>query len=192
MDQFTVDNMVLKLVEGDITALHVDAIVNAANTGLQLGAGVAGAIRRRGGPLIQKECNELIEKYGSIKTGDAVITNGGKLAAKYVIHTAGPIYSQYNPAVADQKLKNSVLNSLKYLEDNKRKINSIAFPAISAGIYGFPQDKCAKIMISTILDFMEENKEKKEDKTEITICLFGQNMFSLFKNKLKIQLEGKI
>ena len=98
----------IELAKGDLTGLRVDAIVNAANTQLVLGSGVAGAIRQRGGPAIQMECNEL----APINTGEAVITNGGKLLAKYVIHAAGPIYHEYAPPKAEELLEDAVLNSL--------------------------------------------------------------------------------
>ena len=175
-------NFIFKLVEGDITELHVDAIINAANTDLILGAGVAGAIRRRGGPSIQEECNLL----SPIKTGEAVITGGGNLYAKKVIHTAGPIYPNYSPNEAEKLLKNSVLNSLKFLES--KSINSIGFPAISAGIYGFPPRKVAKVMISSILDFIKEKSNfnvSASEKIEILICLYGKETYSLFEEIFK-------
>ena len=175
---FEKGNFLFKLVEGDITELHVDAIINAANTNLILGAGVAGAIRKNGGPSIQKECNLL----APIKTGEAVITGGGNLHAKYVIHTAGPIYPNYSPEEAEMLLKNSVLNSLKFLEI--KSLQSLCFPAISAGIYGFPPIKCAEIMISSVLDFIKEKNDTVSpvsEKVEIAICLYGKEMYSLFE-----------
>jgi len=176
-NRFELENYVFELVEGDISVQNVDAIVNAANTSLILGAGVAGAIRRRGGPSIQKECNEL----APIRTGDSVLTNGGKLNAKFVIHTAGPIYNQYSPEKAQKLLKNSVINSLKFLK--RSDINSITFPAISAGIYGFPNRSCAEIMISTILNYIRENKS--DVSIIIRICLYGSSMFNLFLDVFK-------
>ena len=182
MNSFELGNFIFKLVEGDITELHVDAIINAANTNLILGSGVAGAIRRRGGPSIQEECNLL----APIKTGEAVITGGGDLYAKFVIHTAGPIYSNYSPGEADKLLKNSVLNSLRFLELNSLK--SIGFPAISAGIYGFPPVQCAEIMISSVLDFIKAKNNTLfpvSEKIEIVICLYGNEMHSLFEEIFK-------
>lgn len=186
MNSFELGNFIFKLVEGDITELHVDAIINAANTNLILGSGVAGAIRRSGGPSIQEECNLL----APIKTGEAVITGGGDLYAKFVIHTAGPIYSNYSPGEADKLLKNSVLNSLRFLELNSLK--SIGFPAISAGVYGFPPRKCAQIMISSVLDFIKAKNNSvfpAYEKIEIVICLYGNEMHSLFEEIFK-QLAG--
>lgn len=175
-----IENFSFEIFEGDLTNQKVDAIVNAANTELILGGGVAGAIRRRGGPSIQEECKKL----APINTGDAVITSAGQLFSKYVVHTAGPIYNDYPPEKSEELLKKSVLSSLKFLE--REDINSISFPAISAGIYGFPPDKCAEIMISTILEFIKQkidDKFKPNIKIKISICLFGLDMYELFKNK---------
>ncbi|MGB7582037.1 MAG: macro domain-containing protein, partial [Sedimentisphaerales bacterium] len=118
-------NTVLELIDGDITEMDTDAIVNAADAQLILGGGVAGAIRRKGGPTIQQECN----KIGGTFVGGAVITTGGKLRAKYVIHAVGP---RMREGDEDNKLKNATLNSLKLAD--KHNLRSIAFPAISAGI----------------------------------------------------------
>lgn len=179
-------NFIFKLVEGDITELHADAIVNAANTNLILGAGVAGAIRRRGGSSIQEECNLL----APIKTGEAVITGGGDLYAKFVIHTAGPIYPNYSPEEAEILLKNSVINSLKFLE--LKPLHSIGFPAISAGIYGFPSKKCAEIMISSVIYYIKEKNNTASPtskKVDILICLYGKEMYSLFEEVFTKQTE---
>src|SRR5512139_197799 len=119
----------LELVEGDITELDTDAIVNAANARLVLGGGVAGAIRRKGGPAIQAECDRI----GGTFVGGAVLTTGGKLKAKYVIHAVGP---QMGEGDEDKKLRNAALNSLKLADEHH--LRSLAFPAISAGIFGFP------------------------------------------------------
>ena len=120
----------LILVKGDITELDVDAVVNAANEHLILGAGVAGAIRRKGGPSIQEECYRI----GGTFVGGAVITTGGNLKARHVIHAVGP---RMGEGEEDEKLGNAVLNSLKVAEENG--LRSIAFPAISTGIFGFPK-----------------------------------------------------
>ena len=135
-----VGRFTIELAKGDITGLRVDAIVNAANTQLILGSGVAGAIRSRGGPSIQKECNKL----APINTGEAVITGGGNLLAPYVIHAAGPIYHNFSPEKANELLEDSVLNSLNFIRE--KDLKSIALPAISAGVYGFPAKKCAECL----------------------------------------------
>ena len=148
--KFNINNVVIELVEGDITELATDAIVNPANEFLQLGAGVAGAIRAKGGPTIQEECN----KIGGTFVGGAVITTGGNLKAKHVIHAVGPRMGEGDE---EQKLHNATLNSLKVTEDNN--LSSIAFPAISTGIFGFPMRKQILLtshMIGIRLDHTED------------------------------------
>src|SRR5688572_28414643 len=127
---------VIKVVQGDITKMEVDAIVNAANSSLMGGGGVDGAIHRAGGPEILEACRKIIAKQGTCKTGDAVITTGGKLPARYVIHTEGPVW---NGGKNDEaaKLANCYRNSLMLAVSNK--VKSIAFPNISTGIYHFPK-----------------------------------------------------
>jgi len=170
-----IGNRVLELVEGDITEMQTDAIVNAANTRLALGGGVAGAIRRKGGPQIQQECN----KIGGTFVGGAVITTGGKLKAKYVIHAVGPRMGEGNE---DQKLKNATLNSLKLADENNLK--SISFPAISAGIFGFPIQKCAEIMLKTTIDYLRGQTGLEK----VVFCLFGQDSYAVFENRLKQEI----
>jgi O-acetyl-ADP-ribose deacetylase len=185
---YELSNFSLNITEGDLTLQNVDAIVNAANTELILGGGVAGAIKRRGGPSIQEECYNL----APIHTGEAVITKGGNLVAKYVIHTAGPIYDEYTSERADELLNKSVLSSLNFLD--KKDINSISFPAISAGIYGFPAEKCAEIMISTIVNYMKQRVQanfKRSNKIKISICLYGSEMFDLFQKNLEKLVSSK-
>jgi O-acetyl-ADP-ribose deacetylase (regulator of RNase III) len=164
-------NAVIELTEGDITEMETDAIVNAANAALQLGAGVAGAIRRKGGPRIQEECNQL----GGTYVGGAVITTGGDLKARYVIHAVGPRMGEGNE---DEKLRNATENSLKVADE--RKLKSIAFPAISTGIFGFPIDRCAQIMLSTTVEYL-----KGETGIErVVFCLFGNESYEIFEKKL--------
>jgi len=141
---------ILRIKKGDITDEEVDAIVNAANSHLQHGGGVAGAIVRKGGRIIQEESN----KIGYVPVGGVAVTSAGSLKAKYVIHAVGPRWGEGNE---DEKLKNAVLNSLKKAQE--LGLESISLPAISSGIFGFPKERCAKIMIKTIIDFFEENKE---------------------------------
>jgi len=167
MDEWKINGRKLKLVEGNIVALKVDAIVNAANKSLILGGGVAGAIRNFGGPTIQEECNAI----GPIEVGEAVITGAGNLNADYVIHAVGPVYGEGDE---DVKLANATLNSLKIAQ--KKKINSIAFPAISTGIFHFPIKRCAEIMIKVTMDFLRENKNPQE----IILCLYGERAYSIF------------
>ena len=167
-----INNTVLELVQGDITDQNTDAIVNAANAALQMGGGVAGAIRRRGGPAIQEECNRL----GGTHVGGAVITTGGNLPAKYVIHAVGPIYGDDHE---DEKLKDATLGSLKLADKNRLK--SIAFPAISTGIFGFPKDRCATIMLSTTIAYLEGPTGLEK----VVFCLYDKKTLEIFENTLK-------
>jgi O-acetyl-ADP-ribose deacetylase (regulator of RNase III) len=171
MRELKVKNSMIKLVQGDITELDTDAIVNAANSQLILGGGVAGAIRRKGGPSIQEECN----KVGGTFVGGAVITTGGNLKARYVIHAVGPRMGEGNE---DDKLKKATLNSLKIIDENNLK--SIAFPAISTGIFGYPIDKCAKIMITTTKEYLQTETQIKE----VIFCLFTTSDFEVFEKEL--------
>jgi O-acetyl-ADP-ribose deacetylase (regulator of RNase III) len=167
-----INNRTLELVEGDITEMQTDAIVNAANAHLTLGGGVAGAIRRKGGPEIQKEC----DKIGGTFVGGAVMTTGGNLKAKHVIHAVGPRMGEGNE---DEKLKNATLNSLKVAD--KTSLKSISFPAISTGIFGFPIQRCAEIMLRTTINYLkgETGLEK------VVFCLFGQDSYQVFERQLK-------
>jgi len=131
----------VSLRQGDLTEARVDAIVNAANNDLQLGGGVAGAIRRKGGPAIQQECDRI----GSIAIGEAAATTGGKLAARYVIHAAS---MRLGGTTREQALRDSTRNSLK--RGTELKIESIAFPAIGTGIAGFPMERCAQVMLEEV------------------------------------------
>ena len=136
--EYLVSSTTLKLWQGDITELEVDAIVNAANAELFLGAGVAGAIRKKGGPSIQEECNRI----GGTYVGGAVLTGAGNLAAKYIIHAVGPRMGEGEEEI---KLRNATMNSLLLAEEYR--VESIAFPAISTGVFGFSVDKLYKCTI---------------------------------------------
>ena len=171
-----IKNRVLELLEGDITEMETDAIVNAANSHLILGGGVAGAIRKKGGPKIQEECH----KIGSTFVGGAVITSGGELKAKYVIHAVGPRMGEGNE---EEKLKNATLNSLKLSDDNALK--SISFPAISTGIFGFPIDKCAEIMLRTVIDYLESQSGLER----VVFCLFGNASYEVFEQQLSREMS---
>jgi O-acetyl-ADP-ribose deacetylase len=166
-----IGNSVLELIDGDITEMDTDAIVNAADAQLILGGGVAGAIRQKGGPAIQQEC----DKIGGTFVGGAVITTGGKLKAKYVIHAVGPRMGEGDE---DAKLKNATLNSLKRAD--KHNLKSIAFPAISAGIFGFPIDRCAEIMLRTTIDYLKAKTGLKK----VVFCLFGRDSYAVFERQL--------
>lgn len=163
----------MRLVEGDITDLDVDAIVNAANQYLQLGSGVAGAIRTRGGPSIQRECDEI----GRCPVGGAAITGGGNLKARHVIHAVGPHGGDVG---ADEKLISCTRASLALA--HKHELKSIAFPAISTGVFGYPIDKCARFMIGTTIDYLKDSPGISLDL--VVFCLWGQSAFDVFEREL--------
>lgn len=171
MKEWSVDNRRLRLVEGNIALLDVDAIVNAANTSLILGGGVAGAINRFGGPSIQEECN----KIGSIRVGEAVITGAGDLKARYVIHAAGPVYGDGNE---EARLADATLSCLNIAKD--KGLKNIAFPAISTGIFRFPIEECSKIMLKVAMAFLRKNEYPEE----IIICLYGREAYNTFSTTL--------
>lgn len=145
----------ITLLQGDITKLKVDAVVNAANSSLMGGGGVDGAIHRAGGPTILDECREIVARQGRCATGEAVITSGGNLPAKLVIHTVGPIW-RGGSSNEEQLLANAYLNSLKLALKNE--VETIAFPNISTGVYGFPKERAAAIAIQTVSGFLASNQ----------------------------------
>ena len=164
----------IELVQGDITESNTDAIVNAANDRLILGAGVAGAIRTQGGPFIQEECNAI----GYCPVGGAVITGGGDLKARHVIHAVGPRQGEGDE---EAKLKNATLNSLKVADQNNLK--SITFPAISTGIFGFPLNACARIMLITVKEYLSGTTKIER----VVFALFDDKSFKAFEDQLKIR-----
>lgn len=166
-------NTDIELLDTDITTLDVDAIVNAANGQLVHGGGVAGVISRKGGPSIQEESNIWIKTRGQVKAGEVAITSAGDLPARYVIHAVGP---RQGEGKEDKKLKSATLNSLKMADS--RFFKSIAFPAISTGVFGYPMHKCAKIMLKTVKNYIEKEKTELE---RIVFCLFGQEAFTIFQ-----------
>ncbi|MDZ7296341.1 MAG: macro domain-containing protein, partial [candidate division KSB1 bacterium] len=131
----TIHNTTIELVQGDITEMDTDAIVNAANERLAHGGGVAGAIVRKGGPVIQEESNAWVRAHGRVPTGGAAITSGGSLKARFVIHAVGPVMGSGNEG---EKIRQATLASLRLAEEHN--LASIAFPAISTGIFGCPMD----------------------------------------------------
>lgn len=159
----------IQLVKGDITKQQVDAIVNAANTSLMGGGGVDGAIHRAGGPAILEDCRKIVARQGGCKTGGAVITTGGKLPAKYVIHTVGPVWNG-GKNNEEQKLANCYINSLQLAVENG--IITIAFPNISTGIYHFPKDKAAAIAMENVNTFLQNNSSIKQ---VVFVCFDDEN-----------------
>jgi O-acetyl-ADP-ribose deacetylase (regulator of RNase III) len=166
------DKTTLELVQGDITDLDVEAIVNAANQHLQLGSGVAGAIRAKGGPSIQEECNRI----GGTPVGTAVMTGAGHLKARQVIHAVGP---QMGEGDEDKKLAAAVRSALALAD--RRGLKSIALPAISTGVFGFPLDRAARIMLTEIQRFLQGGT--KLDR--VVLCLYDEEAFGVFKKELR-------
>jgi O-acetyl-ADP-ribose deacetylase (regulator of RNase III) len=167
-----IDRTRLELIQADITTLDVDAIVNAANSSLLGGGGVDGAIHRAAGPELLKECRTL----GGCPTGEAKITQGYRLKARHVIHAVGPI-SRGHPRDAEL-LASAIRNSLSLADAHRLK--SIAFPAISTGVYGYPMGAAAQVILSTLIDHLRG--ETTLDKA--IVCLYDRRAFQIFENEL--------
>lgn len=165
---------IIRLVAGDITERGVEAIVNAANERLQHGGGVAGVIVRKGGRVIQEESDRI----GFVPVGGAAITTGGRLKAKYVIHAVGP---RMGEGGEDEKLKKAI-NSVLSLADEKG-IKSISVPAISAGIFGFPKDRCARILVSEAEVFLRNRPQTSLEVVEF--CIFDEEALEFFEGEMK-------
>lgn len=144
----------VRLVKGDITDLKADALVNAANTSLSGGGGVDGAIHRAGGPAIMEACDEIRNERGGIATGEAVLTTAGDLPATYIIHTAGPVWHGGKNGEA-RLLAKCYQNSLKLAD--QMKLQSLAFPNISTGVYGFPKKKAAEIAVKAVVNYLKKH-----------------------------------
>jgi O-acetyl-ADP-ribose deacetylase (regulator of RNase III) len=179
--QVMINRSKLELIEGDITLQDTEAIVNAANTGLRGGGGVDGAIHRAGGPAIMEECR----KIGGCPTGEARITTGGRLKARYVIHAVGPVYAggQRGEALL---LASAYRRSLQLASE--RGIKSLAFPSLSTGAYGYPLAEAAPIALRTVMDYLADHPEIEL----VRFVLFGQEAFRAYQQALeKILQEAK-
>lgn len=174
----------IEIDQGDITKLEADAIVNAANTSLLGGGGVDGAIHRAGGSEILDECKKIVASQGGCEVGEAVITNAGKLPAKFVIHTVGPVWNGGSNDEAE-KLKNCYVNSLQLAVQNGCKM--VAFPAISTGVYRFPKEKAAQIAVRGISEFLTANEEIEK---VILVC-FDDESYRILKEELDVQTHSK-
>jgi len=169
----------IELVQGDITKISADAIVNAANTSLLGGGGVDGAIHRAGGPAILEECRKIVARQGGCKTGEAVITAAGKLNAKYVIHTVGPVWNGGRNNEAE-KLASCYNNSLKLAVAHN--CLTIAFPCISTGIYGYPIDQASRIAVQTISEFLLHTERIER----VLIVCFDEINYQAIKRELEL------
>jgi O-acetyl-ADP-ribose deacetylase (regulator of RNase III) len=173
----TFGNATLEIAQGDITTLKVDAIVNAANKHLQHGGGVALAISRKGGPVIQEESNAILRQRGRpLETGDAVITSAGKLPAKFVIHTVGPIWGEGDE---DDKLRKAVRSCLQLADE--KNLKTIAFPAISTGIYGFPVKRAASLMLSETAAYLKG----RTNLHRVVFCLYDEDAHREFQRAMQ-------
>jgi len=167
----------LTLVQGDITQADTEAIVNAANSSLMGGGGVDGAIHRAGGPKILEECRKIVAEQGRCPTGKAVITSGGRLPARYVIHTVGPVWSG-GKRRERELLADAYRNSLNLAKKNG--IQSISFPSISTGAYRFPIEEAARIALSTVRRFLEKN-----ELSEVRFVLFSESDLQVYTAALQ-------
>jgi O-acetyl-ADP-ribose deacetylase (regulator of RNase III) len=169
----------LAVIQGDITRQATEAIVNAANSGLMGGGGVDGAIHRAGGPAILEECKQIVARQGRLPTGKAVITSGGNLPAKYVIHTVGPIWHGGNKGEA-ALLGSAYRESLKLAAE--KKLSSISFPSISTGAYGYPVAEAAKIAIKATVSFLTEQATSVK---EVVFVLFDSRTYETYADALE-------
>lgn len=179
--QVRIDEAVLELVQGDITTQDTEAIVNAANSSLLGGGGVDGAIHRAGGPEILAECRRL----GGCATGDAKITTGGRLRARYVIHTVGPVYRREGSEQAAALLSSAYRRSLEVARQNG--VQSVAFPSISTGAYGYPMEEAAPIALQTVMEVL--SAQVGQGIRLVRFVLFGWQAYEVYQRALTDLLE---
>jgi O-acetyl-ADP-ribose deacetylase len=168
----------LTIIKGDITEQATDAIVNAANSGLMGGGGVDGAIHRAGGPAILDECKRIVHGIGRLPTGQAVITTGGNLPAKHVIHTVGPIWNS-GKNKEPELLASAYRESLKVAVDNSLK--TVSFPSVSTGAYRFPVALAAQIALQTVIDFLKTNNSLDE----VRFVLYDDSTCAVYERTLQ-------
>jgi O-acetyl-ADP-ribose deacetylase (regulator of RNase III) len=177
--EVTINQTKLSLLQGDITRQATDAIVNAANPSLMGGGGVDGAIHRAGGPAILAECKQIVARQGRLATGKAVITTGGNLKAKYVIHTVGPVWHGEGKGEAEL-LASAYRESLKVATEHK--LASISFPSISTGVYGYPVSQAARVAINTVITFLHQ---RTTDIKEVVFVLFDAETLAAYSLALR-------
>jgi O-acetyl-ADP-ribose deacetylase (regulator of RNase III) len=171
-DELKMKQSVIRLIKGDIIDLQVEAFVYYARPDLVLGSGFGGAIAARGGPKIQEE----LKKFGTVHTTDAVVTSGGNLEARYIIHAVGPRFQEEN---LEEKLQSTMLNALRRAEE--KGIQSLAFPAMGAGFYGIPPDVCARETLGVVKKYLENPTELRE----IIFCLKDSRELKPFQDQIK-------
>ncbi len=176
MSTYTINSVTLALLQGDITEVQADAIVNAANQSLAGGGGVDGAIHRAGGPAIMAECRRI----GACPTGSAVATTAGKLKARYVFHAVGPIYRGRGDE--ERLLAGAYQSSLDLAE--QRNIQSIAFPSISTGVYGYPVEQAARIALQTVINHIQ-HKQKPTSLQQVLFVLFDHHTYDVYEQTIR-------
>ncbi|MFQ5996539.1 MAG: O-acetyl-ADP-ribose deacetylase [Dehalococcoidales bacterium] len=177
--QITVNQAKLSIIQGDITQQATDAIVNAANSSLMGGGGVDGAIHRAGGPAILEECKQIVARQGRLPTGKAVITTGGNLKARHVIHTVGPIWQGGGKGEVEL-LESAYRESLKLAAENN--LTSVSFPSISTGAYGYPVEEASRIALRAVISFLGESITSIK---EVVFVLFGSRTFDAYSLALQ-------
>jgi O-acetyl-ADP-ribose deacetylase (regulator of RNase III) len=177
--EMTINQTKASMIQGDITRQATDAIVNAANSSLMGGGGVDGAIHRAGGPAILEECKKIVARQGRLPTGKAVITTGGNLKARYVIHTVGPFWHSGSENEA-KLLRSAYYECLKLATE--KNLASISFPSISTGAYGYPVDEAAKIAVSTVVSFLKEQATSLKD---VVFVLFDARTHKSYRRALQ-------
>jgi len=199
--QIQINRTTLELVEGDITELDTDAIVNAANERLAHGGGVAGVISRKGGPAIQRESDAWVRQHGPVVTGSAAITSGGNLKARHVIHAVGPRFTVDGDGTprSAELLASAVRAALQMADDHGLK--SIGLPAISTGIFGYPMAEAAQVMLRAAIEYLQGacpergRREPALSKVEgtgverVIFCLYGQLTFDIFARELAARTD---
>ncbi len=178
-EQIAVNEAKLSIMQGDITRQSTDAIVNAANSSLMGGGGVDGAIHRTGGPAILEECKQTVARQGRLPTGKAVITIGGNLPAKHVIHTVGPVWHGGGKGEAGL-LESAYRESLKLAAGNN--LASVSFPSISTGAYGYPVEQAAGVALTTVIAFL---REKMTSVREVVFVLFDSRTYETYVAALR-------
>lgn len=173
-----IGDAVMTAIMGDITVQDTDAIVNAANSSLMGGGGVDGAIHRAGGPAILEECKQIVARQGRLPTGQAVITGGGKMKTRHVIHTVGPVWHG-GQREEPELLAGAYRESLKLAAANN--LRSVSFPSISTGVYGYPVDKAAVVAAKTVAEFLREPSSVKE----VVFVLFNREAYEAFTEALR-------